>query len=50
MLETLPYVRCEIKSCSKVLMKAKIVIGLVEIKCKCGHMNIIGATAKQPIR
>ena len=50
MLDNLTYIRCEIKTCSKVLMRAKIVAGIVEIKCKCGHINIIMATMKQPMR
>lgn len=32
--------RCSNPKCNKLLFKVKGIIGLLEIKCKCGRMNL----------
>ena len=36
---TLDEKRCQNPRCNKLLLKAKV-IGIIEVKCKCGLMNL----------
>ena len=35
-------------SCNKIIFKGKIIIGIVEIKCKCGVKNTIVGIENSP--
>ena len=42
-------IRCKGKRCNKLLFKANITKAVIEIKCGCGHMNIVkGGQSAQP--